>query len=660
MKKIYLSILGVILSIGMYAQMLNGLYVCGVVTNLSPNTINVVNMTVYSGSTAQNYSVTLSSNAQFCLPVATIGVDSNGVQNYTLALSVNTCAPIYQSGVYTPSSANLSVTLQGCGASSNCSTTIGAMPLLGTTLSTLTASCTGVSPYTYVWATGQTTQTINTNLQSNYYSVTAIDASGCSSTAYYIDTVVSNCYVTIQLPANGGNTLTAIGNNIGTAPYVYSWSVNGIAINTSNSNTITAQGSGTYCVTSSDAVGCAATDCAYFNNGSTSNNCSVQFYSYPDSTVNPANPNTGLVYFSSNPSGVAPYTYSWLFSDGTTSNIANPSHLFLQTGATVNWATLTVVDANGCVSSYSQQVATIAFISLCNTYFDSYSNYTASAPGEIIFQNMSYSLSSNATYSWDFGDGSPLSTVVNPTHVYTTNGNYYVCLTVTGGGCISTYCQTSYIDLSWWTNNPFTSANCNAGYILSNAANANGVITLVDISQAAGGSYSWNVSNGSTSNSTTPFFTLNGIGSYVICLTITDSTGACSSTFCDTLTVDSLGDVSRSNSTFNGVIGVNVVASAKPLSFTGVKNILDSSTELALLPNPATNFVTLKIFTEKAENATINVVDVSGKLVKEIKLNTNRGTNNAGFDVSDMSNGIYFVKVISNTKTETIKLSVKH
>ena len=35
------------------------------------------------------------------------------------------------------------------------------------------------------------------------------------------------------------------------------------------------------------------------------------------------------------------------------------------------------------------------------------------------------------TYDWDFGDGSAHSSSANPTHMYTTDGNYNVTLTVT-------------------------------------------------------------------------------------------------------------------------------------------------------------------------------------------------------------------------------------
>jgi PKD repeat protein len=37
------------------------------------------------------------------------------------------------------------------------------------------------------------------------------------------------------------------------------------------------------------------------------------------------------------------------------------------------------------------------------------------------------------SYSWDFGDGSPVATTANPSHIYTTNGTYTATLTVSDG-----------------------------------------------------------------------------------------------------------------------------------------------------------------------------------------------------------------------------------
>jgi hypothetical protein len=49
------------------------------------------------------------------------------------------------------------------------------------------------------------------------------------------------------------------------------------------------------------------------------------------------------------------------------------------------------------------------------------------------------------TISWDFGDGSPLSSNVNPSHYYTAMGKYPVCVTVTNGCGTNTACHTANI-----------------------------------------------------------------------------------------------------------------------------------------------------------------------------------------------------------------------
>ncbi|MBS1614394.1 MAG: T9SS type A sorting domain-containing protein, partial [Bacteroidetes bacterium] len=49
------------------------------------------------------------------------------------------------------------------------------------------------------------------------------------------------------------------------------------------------------------------------------------------------------------------------------------------------------------------------------------------------------------TYSWNFGDGTATSSQQNPSHAYTANGAYYVCLTVYNGTVSTTYCDSVHI-----------------------------------------------------------------------------------------------------------------------------------------------------------------------------------------------------------------------
>jgi PKD repeat protein len=53
----------------------------------------------------------------------------------------------------------------------------------------------------------------------------------------------------------------------------------------------------------------------------------------------------------------------------------------------------------------------------------------------------------NLSFMWDFGDGSPVSTLPYPQHFYSSTGTYNVCLTVADpSGCTSTYCDTLTVD----------------------------------------------------------------------------------------------------------------------------------------------------------------------------------------------------------------------
>ncbi len=73
------------------------------------------------------------------------------------------------------------------------------------------------------------------------------------------------------------------------------------------------------------------------------------------------------------------------------------------------------------------------------------------APFTVAFENLS---NNGSTYSWDFGDGAT-STALNPSHTYTTNGNYTVTLFVDGDNCgTDTEIIVDYISID--PNNPCT------------------------------------------------------------------------------------------------------------------------------------------------------------------------------------------------------------
>jgi gliding motility-associated-like protein len=120
--------------------------------------------------------------------------------------------------------------------------------------------------------------------------------------------------------------------------------------------------------------------------------------------------------------------YSWLFGDGLNSVATDPVHTYNAIGSyTVD---LLVTDRYGCKDSVNKPgYINISFPKASFTVSDSIG---FCPPLLVNFTNSSLGYSS---LDWDFGDGNT-STLVEPSHYYTSPGIYYAMLTVTGpGGC---------------------------------------------------------------------------------------------------------------------------------------------------------------------------------------------------------------------------------
>ena len=85
-------------------------------------------------------------------------------------------------------------------------------------------------------------------------------------------------------------------------------------------------------------------------------------------------------------------------------------------------------------------------INPCDATFSVVQAYD-SINGQIPFEVWAFYFNYNVffTYTWDFGDGT-FSTDPYPTHVYSGNGPYLLCLTIMGNGCTDTYCDTIELD----------------------------------------------------------------------------------------------------------------------------------------------------------------------------------------------------------------------
>ncbi|MEZ5056212.1 MAG: T9SS type A sorting domain-containing protein [Saprospiraceae bacterium] len=143
----------------------------------------------------------------------------------------------------------------------------------------LSAQPTGFAPFNYEWSTGENTQSIMVN-NFGLYCVTVTDASGCTSSSCFDfqPPFIDSCEVVIWDVYLGGNEHLLEALPFGEAPFTYNWSIG----ETTSSVQVTSPG--TYCVTVTDATGCAASSCVSIQSPT---NTTIRGFVYTiDSTFN--------------------------------------------------------------------------------------------------------------------------------------------------------------------------------------------------------------------------------------------------------------------------------------------------------------------------------------------------------------------------------------
>ncbi len=218
--------------------------------------------------------------------------------------------------------------------------------------------------------------------------------------------------------------------------------------------------------------------------------------------------------------GTGPYNYTWSFGNGT-------SDVYSQY-ATRTFSAAGTYDANFTVQGPLEAPAHAFVVITVKNYSGPLSaNISASpsagpAPLTVTFTSTVFGGTSPYTYSWNFGDASPLSTLPDPTHTYGGPGSFIAMLTVTdkAGASLSPRLLISVNG---------SASNLSANISASPSSGA-APLTVAFSSIVSGGtapySYRWNFGDGSaTSSIPDPSHTFNVTGSYLVVLNVTDSAG---------------------------------------------------------------------------------------------------------------------------------------
>lgn len=410
--------------------------------------------------------------------------------------------------------------------------------------------------------------------------------------------------------------------------YTVNWTFGNSATGTGNSisHVFNAPGSYLVCMNAVDfngAIICSFCDSVYASPAQTS--CSF-VYTYDAAT--------GIAVFSTGGSA-AGSVFEWHFGNGT-ALAGNPVTVQYNPAQTADSVCLFEYDPNtqNVICTSCQYVAlggnpptchaNFAGVSLAlNAYFIDLSNASA-----------------NTSYSWDFGDGNT-STLRFPSHQYSASGFYNVCLDITDGNCQDRFCQTLFIDSV--VNQPIT---CNAYFVVTQLSPYQ--MAVVNLSNGNNLAFQWSFGDGTASALAYPTHTYSSTGSFTLCLTVSDNTG-CQSTFCDTLSVDSAGNIIYRST--NSGFSINVVS---PSQLTGV-NEISKNISSAIYPNPTTNSFRFSSADIKGSQ-NYRIIDIAGAEVTKGTISSSA----ENIRVESLSPGIYTIELTDASQAKMFGRFIKN
>ncbi|MBE7173469.1 MAG: PKD domain-containing protein [Williamsia sp.] len=350
-------------------------------------------------------------------------------------------------------------------------------------------SYTATGFYTVTLKVTSSTGCVNINTKARYIRVLE------GVKAAFKDTVTRVC----QPPFNASFS----NQTSGPGTLTYNWSFgNGGTATTFNANT-TYSSPGTYTVklSAKSDLGCTDSVQRSIVIGTTN----TSFTSADSACIN-----SPVVF--RNTSAPIPVSSAWNFGDGTGSQQTNPTKSYTAPGT---YQVKLVNTYSSCVDSVTRTIRIPA--PPAADFNSSGTTVACKAPLSVGFRDQS---AGAVQWLWNFGDGSATSTQQNPSHNYTTAGEYTVTLTITtASGCQNTVSKTSFVKIIKPTVSIGTApAGGCVPFVFNPYPATNAVDGLASVLWDFG-------EGGATSTTYSPTYTYNNPGNYTVKLKITTQGG---------------------------------------------------------------------------------------------------------------------------------------
>lgn len=619
------------------------------------NAGNILTISTLSGipSCACVLSLTTGSTAATCgnpTGTATVNV-SGGTGPFTYAWSNGGSGQTISGlagGTYT-------VTVTGGGCSSTATVTVPQTPGIVATTTPVNTTCgnanggasvnvsSGTGPFSYSWSNGGNTSSIS-NVAAGTYTVT-VTGGGCSNTFSAV-VAPSNPVTLSTTSANtscGNNNGTAsVSATTGTGPFTYAWS-NGM-----QTQSVSGLPAGNYTVTVTGAGNCTATASVTIN---PSTPVTIQSTS-SNANCNQADGSASITAGG----GTGNYTYLW--SNGSiTNSISNvPTGIY------------TVTVTSGTCSA-TQSVSVGQNTSMASTISGTGTSCTNPNAGSI---NLEVSGGTPGyTYQWSNSQSTQdISGLSAGTYTVTITDdagcqiiNTFTVEAPESPTAIATVVNESCKELDDGSVNITVSGGTGPYTYLWN----NGAITE-DIEDLNDGTYTVTITDSEGCTTTQTATVLPGID-FPITVTATDSLLSASTAPNYQWYLDGVQIIGANSQTYiatqSGTYAVTTSvgpckygSNAVVVTITAVEE-QSVFADIKVYPNPATDDVTVYIELLSPQKVSLNLYDVLGRSLSQMG-----GTDKAGsftfiIPVNNLSQGMYFLTIATNTASRSVKLMVK-
>ncbi|MEM6342586.1 MAG: PKD domain-containing protein [Bacteroidota bacterium] len=366
--------------------------------------------------------------------------------------------------------------------------------------------------YTYLWdfGDGSTSSAPNPNhtytVDGDYtVSLTITDVNGCSETVSVDDYILINNpnadFTSLSNSVCTGRPVSFINNSSGADSYTWNFGDGNTSTQTNPTHTYSTPGTYSVSLTANNSAGCSDTHIE--TNYITVNVSPAASFT---ATNNIGCQTPLLVNFSDQSIGNI-IAWSWDFGNGAISSAPNPTSTYTNAG---NYTvSLTVTSADGCETT--ETIPNFVILTEPDAEF-TVSDPDGCLPHTVNFLDLSTSPTDPITnWVWNFGDGN-LSNQQNPSHTYTTAGQYTVTLTVTtASGCQNTETFT-FVEVG-----ARPTANFDAN---PRIACVDTEIDFTDLTAGNVTDWTWYFGDGGTSNDPNPAHTYQDTGTFDITLIV--------------------------------------------------------------------------------------------------------------------------------------------